>query len=295
MAQSGWNSRFFLGDGEFIQQLPPRSKVTKSLNGRAIKSIVDTGKQKVVAMKAGKMKSSDFERPPAPLQPALHIDVGSISLSADMKGEGELQLDAMVVKQSTRSTYKLKRLREILGRGSSSIVHKSVLLDTLSVCAEKVISITDSSKRIQFSRELCALKAAVSPFIVRMYDALPNPYDGTLSVCLEFMDGGSLQDIVKGGGCSNEDILASITVQTFSGLSYLHSLRIIHRDLKPSNALISHEVIVSLRYNEPPFTSLIFYRVLSSLLISASQELWKMGHLWLILLLELLISWPQRE
>ena len=53
--------------------------------------------------------------------------------------------------------------------------------------------------------------------------------------------GGSLQDIVRMGGCQGEYVIQNIARQIFTGVDFLHSLRLIHRDLKPSNALISSE------------------------------------------------------
>ena len=49
-----------------------------------------------------------------------------------------------------------------------------------------------------------------SPFIVQLLEVLSNPLDGTLSICLELLDGGSLQDLVRAGGCRDEARLASI-------------------------------------------------------------------------------------
>jgi serine/threonine protein kinase len=76
-------------------------------------------------------------------------------------------------------------------------------------------------------------------YIVELYDVLQNPLDGTLSLCLEYMNNGSLQDIVSLGGCNDETILSSISYQILCGLQFLHSLRIVHRDVKPSNILLS--------------------------------------------------------
>lgn len=139
---------------------------------------------------------------------------------------------------------------ENLGQGSSSLVYKAVLLKSLQVCAEKVFITADPNKKVLLHRELELLKLAfddsndeeknkLSNFLVRPLEILNNPFDGTLSLCLEYMDGGSLQDMIRLGGCKNETVLASISYQMLSGLSYLHSLRLIHRDLKPSNVLVS--------------------------------------------------------
>lgn len=136
---------------------------------------------------------------------------------------------------------------EALGQGSSSIVYKSVMLYNLHVTAEKVFIIHDSQKRLQLFRELESLKSLCnkngenSPFLVNLLEVYSNPVDGTLSMCLDYMDCGSLQQLINRGGCADEIILASIAYQMTSGLQYLHDRRLIHRDVKPSNALISSE------------------------------------------------------
>ncbi len=57
---------------------------------------------------------------------------------------------------------------------------------------------------------------------------------------IEYMDGGSLQDIVDHGGNDDESALANIAIQALKGLSFLHNNNQLHRDLKPGNFLISH-------------------------------------------------------
>ncbi|RHY32485.1 hypothetical protein DYB32_002521 [Aphanomyces invadans] len=49
------------------------------------------------------------------------------------------------------------------------------------------------------------------PEIVCLYDAFMNPNEGNVSIVVEYMDGGSLQDIVDTGGCTSEPVLANIS------------------------------------------------------------------------------------
>ena len=46
---------------------------------------------------------------------------------------------------------------------------------------------------------------------------------------MEYMDGGSLQDIADNGGVSDESVLANIAVQVLAGLDFLHKCNQIHR------------------------------------------------------------------
>jgi serine/threonine protein kinase len=63
------------------------------------------------------------------------------------------------------------------------------------------------------------------------------PQEGSISLVVEYMDGGSLQDIVDTGGCCDEGVLASISHRALSGLAFLHSKRQIHRDIKVRRSL----------------------------------------------------------
>jgi len=140
-----------------------------------------------------------------------------------------------------------------IGKGSSAYVYKSVLFPSLRVVADKVVVISNKEKSSQLVRELKSLRATVlgtssssstnsskptSSNIVRLLEVYPNPRDGTISVCLEYMDGGSLQDVVRGGGCQCESVLAGLARQMLRGLAFLHSKRHIHRDIKPGNILM---------------------------------------------------------
>ena len=76
-------------------------------------------------------------------------------------------------------------------------------------------------------------------FIVNFYDAFSVLDEGGVAMMMEYMDGGSLQDIVDSGGCDDENTLCTIALQGLMGLKFLHDCNQIHRDLKPGNLLIN--------------------------------------------------------
>ena len=55
------------------------------------------------------------------------------------------------------------------------------------------------------------IKLGPCPEIVSFHDAFINPDEGNISIVLEYMDGGSLQDIVDTGGCPQESVLANVS------------------------------------------------------------------------------------
>jgi serine/threonine protein kinase len=49
------------------------------------------------------------------------------------------------------------------------------------------------------------------PYIVSFYDVFADAKHGCLNLVVEYMNGGSLQDLVDRGGFMNEDVLAHIS------------------------------------------------------------------------------------
>ncbi|KAF4037602.1 Protein kinase domain [Phytophthora infestans] len=145
----------------------------------------------------------------------------------------------------------------VLGRGASGVVHKALHVPSLMLVAVKVIPVFEYEKRHQLIAELKALynnlstlpdtdasesarQTVACPELVCLYDAFMNPNEGNVSIVVEYMDGGSLQDIVDTGGCTSEVVLANISFRVLKGLAFLHSTHQLHRDIKPSNLLINH-------------------------------------------------------
>lgn len=132
----------------------------------------------------------------------------------------------------------LKRLNEI-GAGNGGVVDKVLHTPTDQVMARKVIHIeANPAIRRNIMTELQTLEKCKSPYIVSCYGAFME--EGDISVCMELMDVGALDSILKRNGAVREDILAQITLSVLRGLVYLYEKhRIIHRDVKPSNILIN--------------------------------------------------------
>jgi len=80
------------------------------------------------------------------------------------------------------------QLGKIIGRGSSSYVQHAQHTPTGTQVALKVINMFDKGKRDQLMQEITTLYDAACPSIVGFYGAFYR--DGTISIALEFMDGG---------------------------------------------------------------------------------------------------------
>jgi len=152
-----------------------------------------------------------------------------------------------------------------LGAGASGVVVEAIHIPSLTIVALKMLPVYNKEKRKHVSRELEVLHKNLTELrlvddslhsdhhehnnssrslprcrnIVSLYDAFIDPTSGLLNLVIEYMDGGSLEDLVKQGGCTDERILADIAYQTCKGLSFLHENKHVHRDIKPANILCS--------------------------------------------------------
>ncbi|KAI9342381.1 kinase-like domain-containing protein [Obelidium mucronatum] len=130
-----------------------------------------------------------------------------------------------------------------LGAGNGGTVSKVKHLPTGMIMARKniMVSVDDEANRKKAERqlksELKILHIVRSEYIVSSYGAFSH--DGGVSVCIEYMDLGSLDGIYKKSGPIAESTVAKIAVHVLRGLLYLADHKILHRDIKPSNILVN--------------------------------------------------------
>ncbi|PIN14343.1 Mitogen-activated protein kinase kinase (MAP2K) [Handroanthus impetiginosus] len=130
---------------------------------------------------------------------------------------------------------------KVIGKGSGGVVqlvrHKWVG----TLFALKVIQMTIQEEiRKQIVQELKINQASQCPNVVVCYHSFYH--NGAISLVFEYMDRGSLVDVVRQVKTILEPYLAVVCKQVLQGLVYLHHERhVIHRDIKPSNLLVNHK------------------------------------------------------
>jgi serine/threonine protein kinase len=131
---------------------------------------------------------------------------------------------------------------EQLGLGGMGRVYLCSHLFMRRLVAIKVLSLGRAEQPAALARFYREARAAASldhPNIVRAYD---SGQEGDLHfLVMEYVDGTSLQQIVKGHGPLDLRRAAHYVCQAALGLQHLHETGLIHRDIKPSNLLLDRQ------------------------------------------------------
>ena len=134
------------------------------------------------------------------------------------------------------------KLLEKLGRGSQAVVYKCVHGPTERVFAVKILT-ADAARnresRNSFLREGRHAAQLVHPHIVRIYQV--GPFKETFFIAMEYVDGGSVADLIAARGHLDAKEAVRIIRATAEGLAYAHRQGYIHRDIKPKNILMTQD------------------------------------------------------
>ena len=128
-----------------------------------------------------------------------------------------------------------------LGAGNSGVVHCVKHKPTGIVMAKKRIHLeVKPAVKKNIITELRVLHECNSPYIVGFYGAYQSNEE--INIVMEYMNGGSLDYMIKKGGKIPEEYSRKITYSVLLGLRYLReNHNIMHRDIKPSNILVNTE------------------------------------------------------
>lgn len=103
---------------------------------------------------------------------------------------------------------------------------------------QEVYLIGNEKVQSQLAWEIRTQMTCESSLLVKYYAAFLK--NDKVYIVEEFMDQGSLENVLRKSQKISEAILGIITYQVLQGMKYLHKdLKIIHRDIKPGNILIN--------------------------------------------------------
>jgi serine/threonine protein kinase len=100
---------------------------------------------------------------------------------------------------------------------------------------------TDDSEWSAFVNEAQVTASFFHPGIITVHALRINAKAGSAVLVLEYMDGGTLRDLIKHGALDLE-LIWKLAYHIGDALSYLHTRGVVHRDIKPENILYSREM-----------------------------------------------------
>ena len=129
------------------------------------------------------------------------------------------------------------RLDEPLGGGAMGSVWLAEDAELGRRVAVKLLG--PDADRARFDREARAAASLAHPNICQLFDY--GEEDGRPYMVLEYLPGGSLDDLIERGTALPDPETARIAEQIAEGLAHAHSRGLVHRDLKPANILFDAE------------------------------------------------------
>lgn len=164
-------------------------------------------------------------------QGALAIDFDKLSLELGHDVDVEDMTEQM---WEAASEQKRIVVQGELGEGAGGAVTKCVLRGGKTVFALKIITANpDPTFRRQILREMKFNAQCDSDYICKYYSAFRDRSSSTISIVMEFCEGGSLDSVYREvkrlGGRTGEKPLAKIAEGSLHGLTYLNDKKIMHR------------------------------------------------------------------
>jgi eukaryotic-like serine/threonine-protein kinase len=147
-------------------------------------------------------------------------------------------------KRFTIGKYKVLERLGSGGMGQVFLCEHKLMRRRVAVKVLPTAKAEDPSSLERFYREARAVASLDHPNIVRAYDI--DQDDNLHFLVMEYVDGASLQDIVKKFGAM--DVLRACHYIYWSavGLQHAHENGLIHRDIKPGNILVDRTGVVKI-------------------------------------------------
>ncbi len=135
------------------------------------------------------------------------------------------------------------RQPELIGRGGMGDIYRATDSVLGRVVAVKILAerfAQDESVRERFTREaLSAARLSGEPNTVTIYDV--GEHDHRPYIVMEHLSGGSLHDVLLGGGAQPPERVFTWLEEAARALDVAHREGVVHRDVKPANLMLDGE------------------------------------------------------
>ncbi|MEM8923930.1 MAG: serine/threonine-protein kinase [Actinomycetota bacterium] len=127
-----------------------------------------------------------------------------------------------------------------VGDGGFATVYAAEETATGRQVAVKVLKAVDEAGRRRFDREQRVMGSTTGhPNIVTLFRAGYTPEGDQPFLVMEYLSGGSLQDLIDREGAQPWENAIDITLTIADALGFGHRAGIVHKDVKPANVLMS--------------------------------------------------------
>jgi serine/threonine-protein kinase len=134
-----------------------------------------------------------------------------------------------------------------IGSGGTADVYLAEDIKLNRKVAVKILSKAHASEKnfvARFKKEAQILARLNDPNIVAIYDW--GQYENSYFICMEYVEGQSLEEIIDKHGILNPRTAAGYAIQICSALEVAHNNNLIHRDIKPQNILVTTDGILKI-------------------------------------------------
>lgn len=235
-------------DGRIVEV----SKIADALPNVVVLEIIEGGKSNTIRLPYGKIKICreakhwDSSRPDHKKGETRTIsfkEAGLPIVPISMKKDNFLLRDGDVIGNN--------RISRKIGQGGMCSVYlaRHTLLDVpvaLKLISTQMLGPDDSETAKRFLREAKYVAKIKHPNVVSLMDAGKDDKRGFYYIALEYMDGGSVGDIIRTKGPMDEREALKIITATANAISIAFQFNIVHRDIKPDNIMLSKDGSIKL-------------------------------------------------
>ncbi|MFZ2656940.1 MAG: serine/threonine-protein kinase [Victivallales bacterium] len=236
-----------LADGRVVEV----SKISNAMPDFVILEVIEGGRSNTIRFPYAKIKTCREEKYSAPSDKAKSnpLETKTISFKEAGISATPMKKDAYNLREG--DIIGNNRIIKKIGQGGMCAVYLAThtILDTpvaLKLVSSKMLGPEDSEAARRFLREAKYVAKIKHPNVVPVMDAGRDDTRGFYYIALEYMDGGTVGDIIRTYGAMDEKESLKIILAAANAMSIASQFDIVHRDIKPDNIMLSKDGLVKL-------------------------------------------------